>query len=147
MSIREQLQTDLKNAMRSKDTKRRDIIRGLQAAIKQKEIDTQTTLEDDDILKVLQAEAKKRNESIEAYQAAERTDMAAEEAAELEVIQSYLPRQLSREELTVIVRDVIAETGATSVKEMGKVMPVVMKRVQGQADGKVINEIVRAELG
>lgn len=147
MSIREQLKNDLKTAMRSKDAQRRDIIRSLQAAIKQKEIDSQKDLSDDDVLKVLMAEAKKRNESIEAYQAADRADMVATETAELEVIQSYLPRQLSREELTTIVRDVIAETGVSSAKEMGKVMPVVMKRVQGQADGKTINEIVRAELG
>lgn len=147
MSIKDQLKNDLKDAMRSKDTQRRDIIRGLQAAIKQKEIDGQKELDDSAILKVLQAEAKKRNESIEAYQAAERADMVKSEQAELEIIQSYLPKQLSREELAVIVKAVIAETGASSTKEIGKVMPQVMKRVQGQADGKLINEIVRAELG
>lgn len=146
MTIKDQLKSDLKDAMRSKDTARRDVIRNLQAAIKQKEVDSQSELDDAAVLKVLMAEAKKRNESIEAYGSAGRDDLVAEEQAELEVIQTYLPKQLSREELEAIVKDVIAETGISSPKEIGKVMPILMQRTAGQADGKTINEIVREQL-
>ena len=146
MSLKEQLKTELKDAMRNKETLRRDVIRSLQAAIKQKEVDGQKELDDGAVLKVLQAEAKKRNESIEAYKSADRDDMVSAEEAELEIIQSYLPKQLSRDELLVIVKAVVEETGATSTKEMGKIMPALMKRVQGKADGKLLNELVREVL-
>lgn len=143
MSLKEQLSTDLKTAMRAKDNARRDVIRSLQAAIKQKEVDGQKTLDDDGVLQVLMAEAKKRNESIEAYESAGRRDSVESEKAELVIIQSYLPKQLSRDELRNIAQEVITAQGVTSVKELGKVMPLIMSQVKGQADGRLVNEVVR----
>ena len=143
MSLKDQLKADLKTAMKSKDTQRRDVIRSLQAAIKQKEVDGQKELSDDDVIKVLMAEAKKRTESIEAYESAGRTESAESEKAELVVIQAYLPEQMSRDEIKAIAQAVIDELGVSSPKEMGKVMPALMPKVKGKADGRLVNEVVR----
>lgn len=143
---RAKLQDALKEAMKNKDTERRDVLRLLQSAIKQVEIDSRKELSGDDVMDILQKEAKKRRESITDYENAGRAEMAAAEAKELTVIEEFLPRQLNEAEVTAIVREVIAEVGAESSKDINKVMGPVMARVKGVADGKLVNQIVRQEL-
>lgn len=133
----------LKEAMKSKDNATRDVIRLLQSAVKQIEIDTRKELSGDEIMDVLQKEAKKRRESIFEYEKGGRTDLADAEKAELVIIEKFLPKQLTPDEVREIVRGVIAETGATSAKDLNKVMPLVMVKVKGVADGKLVNQIVK----
>lgn len=147
MSIKDQINADLKQAMKDKDNAKRDALRGLTAAIRQVEVDKQKDLSDDEILAILQKEAKSRNETIDAFTEGGRPEDAEQERLELQIIEDYLPAQLSREELEAIVADAIAKTGASSPQDMGKVMGTVMSQVKGRADGKVINEIVREKLG
>lgn len=142
-SLKIKLNDDLKAAMKNKDLLRRDIVRALQAAIKQVEVDERKELDDAAVLKVLMAEAKRRREAIEAFESGGRTDDANKERHELAMIETYLPKQLSRDEVKAIAQAAIAETGVSSIKELGKVMPVIMAKVQGQADGRTVNEVVR----
>ena len=141
-----QLQTDLKEAMKAKDVPRRDTLRMIMSAIKQVQIDQQKDLSAEDVIQVLQKEAKKQRESIEEYQKGGRDDLVPREKARLAVIEEYLPQQLSADEITAIVQEVIAESGAVSTKDMGKVMGPVMQRVKGLADGKLVNQIVHEQL-
>lgn len=141
-----QLQAELKEAMKSKDNDRRNVIRLVQSAIKQEEVDSGKSLDEDAVIVVIQKEAKKRREAISDYEKADRADLAAEEQKELDILEDFLPKQLSHEEVEVIVKEVIAETGAESQKDMGKVMGPVMARVKGVADGKMVNQIVREQL-
>lgn len=138
-----QLNASLKEAMVSKDVNRRDVIRTLLSAIKQVEIDTRKELTADDTFGILQKEAKKRRESIDEMEKAGRTDLADKEKFELALIEEFLPRQLSRDEIAILVRESIAQTGVTSAKEMGKLMGALMPKVKGLADGKLVNEVVR----
>ena len=143
MTLKEQLNEDVKNAMRSKDTETRDTLRLLMAAIKQEEIDQQTTLDDAGVLGVINKQAKQRRESIEDYTKANRLDLAEEEEKQLVIIERYLPRQMSREEIEAVAQKVIAETGVTDAKGMGQVMGKLMPQVKGKADGRLVNEVVR----
>jgi uncharacterized protein YqeY len=140
------LQDALKQAMVSKDANRRDVIRTLLSAIKQVEIDTRKEVTAEDAVNILQKEAKKRRESIDEMEKAGRTELAANEKYELALIEGFLPKQLSREEITAIVRETVAQTGVTSAKEMGKLMGALMPKVKGLADGKLVNEVVREVL-
>ena len=146
-SIKASLNDELKAAMRARDSQRRNAIRLLQSAIKQVEIDTRSALDDEAALKILRREAKQRRETISELEAAERADDADDTRYELGLIESFLPQQLTAEELMPIVAAAVAETGATSMKQMGEVMRVVMPRVQGRADGRAVNAIVRELLG
>jgi uncharacterized protein YqeY len=146
MHPKERLQEDLKSAMKSGDAKRRDILRLLTSAIKQVEVDSRTTLSEEQVYGVLATEAKKRRESIAEALKANRHDIADKEQAELEVIESYLPKQLTREEVEAEVRKAIEEAGAKTAKDMGSVMKVLMPRVKGLADGKLVNEVVKSLL-
>lgn len=136
----------LKEAMKNKDNATRDVIRLLQSAIKQVEVDNQKELSPDEVMDVLQKEAKKRRESIADYEKGGRHDLVDAEKFELSVIEKFLPKQLTPDEIREVVKAVIAETGATSIKDMNKVMPVVMARVKGVADGKLVNQIVKESL-
>ena len=147
MDPKEQLQQDLKAAMRAKDSRRREVIRMLLAALKQVEIDKRTELTPEDALGILMSEAKKRRESIEEMESAGRTELAQQEQYELSLIEGYLPRQLGREEIETFAREAISEVGATTPKDMGNVMRVLMPRIKGQADGKLVNAVVRELLG
>lgn len=147
MHPKERLQEDLKAALKAGDTARRDVLRLLQAAIRQVEVDRRVTLDAEQVYELLATEAKKRRESIAEAQKAGREDIAAREQAELAAIEAYLPDQLSREALEAEVRKAIEETGATTAKEMGQVMKVLMPRVKGRADGRLVNEVVKALLG
>lgn len=147
MSVREKLNEDLKTAMKSGETQRKDALRFIIAAIKQVEIDKRETLSDEQVYGILGTEAKKRRDSIGEMSKAGRTDLAAQEQMELTLIESYLPQQLSREELEAEVRRAIDESGAKSAKDMGSVMKVLMPRVKGKADGKLVNDVVKSLLG
>ncbi len=146
MHPKEQLQADLKAAMKSGDTQRKDALRFVMAAIKQVEIDSRTQLTEEQTYAVLASEAKKRRDSLTEMRKAGRNDLADQEQMELTLIESYLPQQLSREELEVEARKAIEETGARTAKDVGNVMKVLMPRVKGRADGKLVNEVVRTLL-
>ena len=140
---RPNLQSALKEAMKNKDNQRRDALRLVMSAIKQVEVDTQKELNAADVVDVLQKEAKKRRESIEEYDKAGRADLVEQERAELTIIEGFLPQSLSAGEIAAIVSEVIAQTGATSARDMGRVMGPVMQRVKGVADGKLVNQVIR----
>ena len=142
-NLKGQLQDALKGAMRAKDKERRNAIRLLQSAIKQVEIDEREALDDARILDILQREAKKRRETIVELEGAGRADEAERERLELRVTEEFLPRQLTAEELRTVVQGVIAEVGATSMKDMSQVMKTVMPRVRGLAEGKAVSALVR----
>ncbi len=140
------MQAALKEAMQQKDAMRRDVLRMSLNAIKQVEIDERRTLNADEAMAVLQKEVKKRRESIEEARKAGREDIVTTEEEQLTVLEPFLPRQLSRDEVTALAREAIAETGATSAKDTGKVMSALMPKVRGLADGKVVNDVVRSLL-
>jgi uncharacterized protein YqeY len=141
--LRNTLNAALKEAMLAKDNARRDVIRGLQSAVKQVEIDTRKDVTDDDVMAVLQKEAKKRREAIDESTKAGRADLAEKEASELTVIETFLPRQLTLEEVKAVAAEIIAQTGAVGAKDQNKVMGPLMARVKGQADGRLVNQAVR----
>ena len=143
MSMKETLQQDRIAAMRAGDTDKRNALGLLLAAIKQEEVDNQTTLDDKGVMEVLLRQAKQRRESIADYEKAGRPEMAANEQAELVIIESYLPQQMGREQILAIAADIIAELGVTDAKGMGQVMGKLMPRLKGQADGRLVNEVVR----
>jgi uncharacterized protein YqeY len=151
MSLKQQLADDLKDAMRSGDETRKSTLRMLMTAVQNAEIAAvdvkdpnavRQDLDDDGVLAVIAKQAKQRNDSIEEFKKANRTDLADKEAAELKILETYLPAMLSRDEIAAAAREVIAETGASGPADKGKVMPVIMKRLAGQADGRAINEVV-----
>ncbi len=141
-NLKQKLSDDLKQAMRSGDTIKRGTIRMLMAAINNAEIARQTKLEDGDILGVISKEVRQHRESIEAFKQGKRQDLVDKEEAELDVLQGYLPQQISREEVVAAARKVIAEVGAEGPGDKGKVMPVLMAQLKGRADGREINEVV-----
>jgi len=145
-NLKLELQTALKAAMKAKDTDRRNAIRLLQSAIKQAEVDGQLELQDEAIRDILRKEAKKRRETISELESAGRSSDAAAERIELAVTEEFLPRQLTSDELAPIIQEAIAEVGATSAKEIGLVMRAVMPKVQGLADGRAVNAIVKEML-
>lgn len=140
------IEQDLKDARLAKDAERRDALSLLLNALRSAEKDLQRPLTDDEALQVLQRERKKRVEAIEAYRDAGREAQAEAEEAELDVIEEFMPEQLSEDELDEIVDDVIAEVGATSLRDLGRVMADVMPRVSGRADGSLVSQIVREKL-
>jgi len=142
VSLKEKLGSDLKQAMRGGDKVRRSVIRLVFAAVKNAEIAQQTTLEDTDILGVIAKEARRRQESIEAFKQGNRQDLVAQEEAELAVLQEYLPEQMSREEIIVAARQVIEEVGAGGPGDKGKVMSRLIPQLKGKADGREINAVV-----
>jgi uncharacterized protein YqeY len=140
------LEHDLKDAMRAGDDVRKRTIRMALAAIKLAEVERRGPLDDDAFMAVLQREVKTRNEAIADALKAARPDLVDSARAELDVLRSYLPQPLTSDELEALARQAIAESGATSVKEMGQVMKLLMPRLQGRADGKTAGEMVRALL-
>ncbi len=146
MHPKDRLQEDLKAAMKSGDAPRRDALRLITSAIKQEEVDGRKTLSEEDVVALLMREAKKRRDSIEEAERLGRTETVEKEQFELGIIESYLPQQLSREELEAEVRRAIEESGAKTVKEMGNVMKVLMPRIKGRAEGKLVNDVVKALL-
>lgn len=146
MSLRETINTEVKNAMKAKDTKKRDALRLLMSAFKQIEVDERKELSDDDVIKIIQTQVKRRNDSIAQYKEAGRDDLMQVELDEISYFEPYLPAQLSDEELQIAIKEIISEVGATTMKDMGKVMGASSKKLAGKADGKRINEAVKALL-
>ncbi|MBI2330422.1 GatB/YqeY domain-containing protein [Candidatus Daviesbacteria bacterium] len=142
----DQIQTDLKNAQLAKDEIKVSTLRLLLSEIKNKEIAQGVNLPDEEIISVVQREAKKRKEAAEGFRAGGREDSAAKEEIELKVLESYLPRQLSNEELTNIVTETINELGAAGMADMGKVMGAVMGKARGRADGTTVGNLVKEQL-
>ena len=147
MSLKEQLKEDLKTAMRDKDVVKRDSIRAINTMIKQIEVDERKELNDEDVIKLIQKGIKQREESISQYKAASRDDLVALEQAQVDIFMLYLPAQISEEELEAGMKEIISQVGATSMKDIGKVMGNATKRFAGVADGKRINEMVKKLLG
>ncbi|NOY77111.1 MAG: GatB/YqeY domain-containing protein [Calditrichaeota bacterium] len=146
MSLMDKISQDLKSAMKSGDKNRVDVLRMIKAQIKNVEIDKGRELTEEEELQVLQSAAKKRKEAVELYEKGNRPELAAKEKEELAIIQTYLPKQLSREEVEAVISGVIDEIGASSMKDMGRVMKEAMARLKGKTDGKLVQEIVRSKL-
>jgi uncharacterized protein len=146
MNLRETINQDVKDAMKSKDTKKRDALRLLTSAFKQIEVDERKDLSDDDIIKIIQTQVKRRNDAATQYKNAGRDDLLQIELDEIAFYEPYLPAQLSDEKLTEAIKEVIAKVGATTIKDMGKVMGMASKELAGKADGKRINECVKSLL-
>jgi uncharacterized protein YqeY len=147
MTLKERISEDMKTAMRSGEKDRLAVIRLLQAAIKQREVDERITLDDAQITSVLEKMIKQRKESIVAFEKGARADLVAKETAEIAILQPYLPAQLSDTELDAIIAEAIASTGAASIKDMGKVMGVVKAKAAGKADMGAVGARIKAKLG
>ena len=146
VTLSERLQTDLTQAIRDRDELRRDALRMAISAVNLAAKNARRDLSDDEVVGVLQREIKTRRETIESFASAGRADTAATEQAKLEIVSGYMPEQLSDDELTTLVAGAIDETGATSAREMGKVMAAVMPRIRGRAEGKTVSAKVAQEL-
>ena len=148
MTFLDRINEDLKAAMKSKDSDRLSTLRMVKTALKNREIDKMEALTDEEAIKVLQSMVKQRRDSIEQYQQAGRIELAEKEAAEIKVIEEYLPAALDDAAIARVVEETIVETGASSMKEMGAVMKAVMAKLAGQTvDGKAVNQIVKSKLG
>jgi uncharacterized protein YqeY len=147
MTLRERITDDMKTAMRSGEKDRLGLIRMLQAAIKQREVDERITLDDGQTLGVIEKMIKQRRESVVQFEAGGRADLVAKEVAEIGVLTAYLPAQLSDADLDALIRDAMAATGATTVKDMGKVMGIVKGKAAGRADMGAVGARVKALLG
>jgi uncharacterized protein YqeY len=146
MSLKDKINQDLKDAMKAKDTKKRDALRLLTSAFKQIEVDERKELNDDDIIKIIQTQVKRRDDAANQYKDAGREDLMQIELDEIAYYKPYLPAQLNDEELTSALKEIIEKVGATSMKDMGKVMGMASKELSGRADGKRINECVKSIL-
>ena len=146
-ALKQKLADDLKQAMRDGDKVKRSAIRLAMAAVKNAEIARQAALEDGDILGVITKEVRQRKESIEAFKQGGRQELADIEEAEMAILEQYLPQQMSRDEITAEARRVIEEVGAESIRDKGKVMPLLIAKLKGKADGRDINEVVTELLG
>jgi uncharacterized protein YqeY len=147
MSLKERISEDMKAAMRAKDTERLGTIRMVQAAIKQREVDERITLDDAQVLAVLEKMIKTRKESVEQFKSGGRTDLVEKETKEIALLQAYLPAQLSEAELDAIIADAIAQSGAASVKDMGKAMAIVKQKAAGRADMGAVSAKLKSKLG
>jgi uncharacterized protein YqeY len=151
MSLKDRISEDIKIAMKAKDKVRLETVRSIKKVLLEKEVSLrpqgQESLTESQEIEVLAQQAKQRRESIEQYRQAGRDDLAEKEAQELAIIETYLPGQLSDEEIAAVVDEVIASVGATSAKDMGKVMGPVMQKLKGRADGQKIQALVKAKLG
>ncbi len=143
---RPKMQAALKQAMVNKDVNQRETIRMVLSAIKQSEIDNRKEVTADDVVSILQREVKTRRESLLEAENAGRGEAAAQETERIAILESFMPPQLTREEIADLVKRAIEQTGATSSKDMGKLMAVLMPKVKGVADGKLVNEVVRGML-
>ena len=146
MTIKEQLDAAMKDAMRAKDSLTLNAIRMVKTAIKNKEIELITQLDDQGVIGVMSTLAKQRKESAVAFREGNRLELAEKEEKELQVILTFLPQQLDEAAIKAIIEEVVAEVGATSAKDMGKVMKVLTPKTTGRADGRLVSELVKARL-
>jgi uncharacterized protein YqeY len=143
MSLKERLLQDMKSAMKDRDVIKKDTIQLARSAVLQVEKDGKVTLDDDGIVEIIAKEAKKRRDTLPEYEKSGRVDLVDKIKAEIDVLMQYLPEQLTEEELEVIVKDAIKDTGVTSAKEIGKIMQAVLPKIKGRADGKMVNLIIK----
>ena len=146
MSLKQKLQEDLKSSMKNKETIKKSVITLIRSYIKQYEVDNRVELGDAEIVDLIAKQLKQTRDSREEFKKAGREDLVSKAEAEIEVLKEYLPQQLSEEELNEIVISTISEVGATSMKDMKKIMTSIMPKVKGRADGKLINELVKKNL-
>lgn len=147
--LKQKLQEELKQAMLARDELRKSVLRMLLSAINYYEIQKGGAgyeATDEDVMSVIQKESKQRKDSIEQFKAGQRQDLADKETRELEILQTYLPKQMAEEEIREIVKGAISQINATTVADMGKVMAAVMSKLKGKADGSLVNQLVRTEL-
>jgi uncharacterized protein len=148
MTLQERIDADLKDAMRAKEAGKLSVLRGLKSALKYAEIEkTDTALDDSAAVQVIRKQVKQRQDSIESFEKGGRPELAAKEKEELEILNGYLPKGLNPEELSALVRETIAEVGATSKAQMGAVMKALQAKVAGRADGKALSAEVQKQLG
>ena len=146
MSIKEQLDAAMKDAMRAKDSLTLNAIRMVKTAVKNKEIELITQLDDQGVIGVMSTLAKQRKESAVAFREGNRLELAEKEEKELQVILTFLPQQMDEAAIKAIIEEVVAEVGATSAKDMGKVMKILTPKTTGRADGRLVSELVKARL-
>jgi uncharacterized protein YqeY len=147
MTLKATIQDEVKSAMRARDQRRLTTLRLITAAIKQIEVDKRIELDDQAVLAVLDKMVKQRRESLSQFEAAGREDLAAQEKYELDLITQYLPEALSEDEISALIQQAVADTGATSIRDMGAVMNKLRGEVQGRADMKAVSSAVKAQLG
>ncbi len=143
MSLKDRLMSDLKDSMKSKDKLRKNVITMVRASIKQKEVDERIELTDKDILGIISKQYKEKKSSIEEFKKGNREDLVKQAEDEMKILLEYLPEQLSEEELTKIIKEVIESENIFSIKDMGQLMKSVMPKVQGKADGQTVNKIAK----
>lgn len=146
MSLKDKLMEDFKNSMKNKDTVRKNTITMVRSSIKQKEVDERVELKDKDIIDIISKQVKERKNAIKEFEKGNREDLVELTKKEMEILLEYLPEQFTEEEVEEIVRDVIKETKASSMKDMGLIMQKTMPKVKGRADGGLVNKIVRKYL-
>jgi len=146
MDLEERLVEEMKQAMRSGDKLRLSTIRMIRTALKNKEIETRTKLDEDEIFRVIQGMVRRGEESVEQFRAGGRMDLVEKETKEMEILKSYLPQSLSQEEILAVIDQSIQENQASSLKDLGKVMKSVMSKLGGKADGKLVNQLVKERL-
>jgi len=146
MALKDQLDADLKAAMRDKDTVKLSVVRMLKSAVKYREIEVMKPLDDAGVLQVISQEIKRHKDSVEQYRAGNRTDLVEKEEAEIAILLGWLPTQLTEAEVRALVEAAVVKTGAQGPKDMGAVMKALMPDVQGKADGKLVSELVKARL-
>jgi uncharacterized protein len=147
VSLKERITDDMKAAMRAGEKERLGVIRMITSAIKQREVDERISLDDAQVLSVLEKMIKQRKESLVQFEAGNRPDLVAKESAEITLLQGYMPSQLSDGEIDSLIADAIAATGAASIKEMGKVMGIIKAKAQGRADMAAVGAKIKAKLG
>lgn len=147
MSLKDRIQQDVKDAMRARDKERLAAIRLITAAIKQREVDERIELDDEQVLRVLDRMCKQRRESISQFEQAGRDDLIARERSELDIIQAYMPKPLDDDEIAALIDAAMADTGASSIKDMGKVMGQLKPRLQGRADMSAVSAMIKSRLG
>ncbi|WP_182185882.1 GatB/YqeY domain-containing protein [Pectinatus frisingensis] len=146
MSIKDKLVADMKEAMKARQSDRLTVIRSMRSAIRQAEIDGKVDLDDNGVIGIISKELKMRQDSLREFEKGGRADLVEKTEAEIAVIMPYLPKQLSKDEICTLVKSAIEKTGASTPKDMGKVMKALMPEVKGKADGKLVNDIVREML-
>jgi uncharacterized protein YqeY len=145
-SLKRKIDQDIKEALKSRDSLRLNVLRMLKSEIRYKEIDTRSELSDDDVISVLSSSVKRRKDSIGQFEKGGRDDLASKEKTELEVVLKYMPEQLTEEELSQIISQAIEEMNATGPSDLGKVMKQIMPNVRGKAEGKKVNQLVSSQL-
>ena len=144
MSLQDELMQEFKTSMRNKDTVRKNTITLIRSAIKQREVDERIEVTDEQIIEIISKQYKEKKQAIEEFAKGDRQDLVDLTEAEMKILLEFMPEQLSEDELEIIVRESIEEVGATSMKDIGKIMKVVMPKVKGKADGNMVNKIIKS---